>query len=69
MAQLKVEEICHNAECQDSVCTCAVPIRYFALVEVLESDPIIFLPKVSRIPIIKHIVRVKPSQRYIVIFL
>lgn len=65
LSYVKVEEMCHSAECQDNLCTCALPRRYFALVEVLESDPTIILPKVSRIPVIKHIVRVKPSQRYI----
>lgn len=60
---VKVEEKCLKAKCSEQKCCCDLICHHFAIIEVLEKDHQ-QLPEYRGRTVVKHITRVKTSNRY-----
>ena len=60
---VKVEEKCLKAKCSEQKCCCDLICHHFAIIEVLEKDHQ-QLPEYRGRMVVKHITRVKTSNRY-----
>ena len=60
---VKVEEKCLKAKCSEQKCSCDLICHHFAIIEVFERDHQ-QLPEYRGWTVVKHITRVKTSNRY-----